>query len=335
MATDWFHALTGFTERSHAETQALLSVHGQTLRSAVTEQSYAIGRLETPSLAQLRSRALEVARQHAGRLRVSSVVADVSALHRDPAHRHALFQVASQFNLLEMTGPSVTPDHGVTRYAHDRTQGPACAIAAGAATIYRNYLVPVDGGVGQTRDRQIDCLREVGDALGNHAGTLWTMRNGYALCTERGLAAIGERLAGMSADERDALRDRLCVGVHHDVQVTIGDDPDQRVTQVFCSALPVAYTSIPADRWAPFATLILEGAYEATLWAGVVNAAHTGRGVVCLTSLGGGAFGNDPAWIAGAMWRALHLVRDVALDVRIVSYRQPTAELARLVAEFG
>jgi len=37
----------------------------------------------------------------------------------------APFQVASQFNLLEMTGPSVTPEHGVARYAHDPTQGPA------------------------------------------------------------------------------------------------------------------------------------------------------------------------------------------------------------------
>ena len=45
--------------------------------------------------------------------------------------------MASQFNLLEMTGPEITPEDGVTRYAHDRTQGPACAIAAGAATVYR------------------------------------------------------------------------------------------------------------------------------------------------------------------------------------------------------
>ncbi len=224
-----------------------------------------------------------------GRLRVSSVVADVSTLHRDPAHRHALFQVASQFNLLEMTGPHVTPEDGVTRYAHDRTQGPACAIAAGAATIYRNYFVPVDGEVGQTRHRQIDCLRDIGTALGNDRGSLWTMQNGYALCTESGLAAITRRLGQMPANERDALRDRLRVGVHHDVQVTISDDPGQRVTQVFCSALPVAYSRIPAEQWAPFASLVLEGAYEATLSAAVLNAARNGSRPAFLTSLGGGA----------------------------------------------
>ena len=61
---------------------------------------------------------------------------DVRALHGAPEHANALFQVASQFNLLEMVGPEVTPEDGVTRYQGDKTQGPACAIAAGAATIY-------------------------------------------------------------------------------------------------------------------------------------------------------------------------------------------------------
>ena len=49
-----------------------------------------------------------------------------------PENAGALFQVASQLNLLEMTGPEVTPEDGVTIYQDDRTQGPACAIAAGA-----------------------------------------------------------------------------------------------------------------------------------------------------------------------------------------------------------
>ena len=70
--------------------------------------------------------------------------------------------MASQFNVLEMISEHVTPEEGVTRYAWDRTQGPACAIAAGAATIYRNYFVPVGDGVGQTADRQIDALAGVG-----------------------------------------------------------------------------------------------------------------------------------------------------------------------------
>ena len=335
MTPDWFHDLTGFTETSYADTQAKLTVVGSTLRSTVNGQSYQIGTLETLSLAELRARALGVAAARAGRLTVSSVVGDAAALHRDPANHGALFEVASQFNLLEMTGPHVTPEDGVACYAHDRTQGPACAVAAGAATIYRNYCLPVDGEAGQTRHRQVDCLRDMGAALGNDSQTLWTMQNGYALCSESGLTVITRRLGAMSGHERDALRDVLRVGLHWDVQVTGLARTDLRVSQAFCSALPVSYTNVPLARWQAFASLVLEGAYEATLWAAVLNAQRTGSHVLFLTHLGGGAFGNDRTWIDAAMRRALHRVRGLDLDVRIVSYREADASVLRLVAEFA
>ena len=62
-----------------------------------------------------------------------------------PEFAEATFQVASQFNLLEIVRPGITSEDGVTRYSGDRTQRPACAIAAGARMIYRNYFVPVGG----------------------------------------------------------------------------------------------------------------------------------------------------------------------------------------------
>jgi hypothetical protein len=77
-------------------------------------------------------------------LKTSIVQGDLRWLHRLPGLGGALFQVAPQFNALEMTGPGVTPEDGVTRYQCDHTQGPACAIAAGAATIYRNYFVALN-----------------------------------------------------------------------------------------------------------------------------------------------------------------------------------------------
>ncbi len=115
------------------------------------------------------------------------VTGDVRHMHQSPENAGALFQVASQFNLLEMIRPGVTPEEGVTRYQHDGTQGPACAIAAGAATIYRNYFAPVGGGHGQTKERQFDGLADLGDclfaALKLPVASLWRMQNGYALCT--------------------------------------------------------------------------------------------------------------------------------------------------------
>ena len=86
-----------------------------------------------------------------------------------------------------MVGPDVTPEDGVTRYQHDHTQGPACAIAAGAATIWRNYFAPVAGGIGQTASRQLDGLAAVGQALsaglGKAVADLW---HGYAMCDRAG-----------------------------------------------------------------------------------------------------------------------------------------------------
>lgn len=332
--TDWFKALTGFQESDYQTTRSNLELHGEHLRSKANGRTLHIGHLETPTLADLRARGAPLLAELAGRLRVSAVTGEARAMHRDPAHTNALFQVASQFNLLEMTGPSVTPEDGVTRYAHDHTQGPACAIAAGAATIYRNYLAPVAGQTGQTRDRQIDCLLEVGTALGNADGSLWTMRNGYALCTQAGLARIDSVLAAASDEDLDALRAQLRIGLHWDVEVTDMPGPTHRVSQAFCSALPVAYTRVPAERWARFATLILESSYEATLWAGVINAHERGSPLVCLTHVGGGAFGNLETWIHAAQRRALDKFARTDLDVRLVSFGPPSLAQQRLVKHF-
>jgi hypothetical protein len=152
MTTNWFEELFGFSERSYNETKKNLEVVGATLRSRINQRSYAIGELTTPSLRELRDEAATALDGLRGGLKVSNISGDVRDMHRNPAHHDALFQVASQFNLLEMVGPDITPEEGVTRYVNDRTQGPACAIAAGAATVYRNYFVPVAGQVGQTRD---------------------------------------------------------------------------------------------------------------------------------------------------------------------------------------
>ncbi len=54
MSADWFHDLMGFTELPYEETRANLEVAGTTLRSQVNNHSYAVGVLETPSLAELR-----------------------------------------------------------------------------------------------------------------------------------------------------------------------------------------------------------------------------------------------------------------------------------------
>lgn len=188
---EWFQRITGFRERDYAETQQRLRLrdgrlfHNEDwLDRLVGERArgWSVGRLETPTLGELRQRV--GACEAAGKTRVQCIVGDARELHRLDDNAGALFQVASQFNLLEMVGPDITPEHGVTGYVHDRTQGPACAMAAGAGTIYRNYLVPVGDRVGQTAAAQIDCLadltRQLAQGTDRPESELLEMRNGYA-----------------------------------------------------------------------------------------------------------------------------------------------------------
>ena len=312
---NWFERITGFTESTYAETRARLSVDGDQLINHQTGRRFSMGRFEVISLAALRDRVGALPTAYAP-TSLEPLHGDIRDLHLAPEQRGALIQVASQFNLLEMMSPNVSPEHGVTCYAQDPTQGPACAMAAGAGTIYRNYLVPLNGDFGQTRERQINTLADLGIAFGHDKTSLWDWRNGYALCTPDGLMHIRTRLDAADAAEREHLRGLLCIGLHWDVEVTDASTaPSPRVTQAYCSAMPVAYGRPPQSAWQPIAQLVLEAAYEATLLAGVLNARRGASNRVLLTRLGGGAFGNDHAWIAAAIKRSLALVGGCGLEI--------------------
>jgi hypothetical protein len=330
----WFETMMGFGEEDYSAVQRQVEIVDQTLRSTVNGKSYRWGALETPQLSDLRQRAQGItAPTEESTLR--EVVGNVQDLHCDPQNRDALFQVASQFNLLEMVGPSVTPERGVGCYEHDRTQGPACAIAAGAGTIYRNYFVEVQGQRGQTADRQVDCLADLGSALGNTDGALWQMRNGYALPSEAGLSAITTEIHSLDSAARETLLGRLRIGLQWRTEVTLTHKAERPllVSQAYGSALPVAYTSHADSQWEAFARLVLEASYEACFAAAVVNKENTGSRKLYLTLLGGGAFGNRSEWILDAIRRAFALYGQAGLDVAMVSYGESHPDVRDLIDE--
>lgn len=328
----WFETLTGFPEVSPRQVRENITVDGQELTSHVNGKVLVCGQLETPTLAELRER-VQASGYKSGKISVREAVADVQHLHTDTSNAGALFQVASQFNLLEMASPNVTPEHGVGIYEHDYTQGPACAIAAGAGTIYRNYFAVVNGQTGQSADNQIDCLADIGAALGNTESCLWEMRNGYALASQSGLVEIAHRLQAASESELDRLRQLLRIGIQWNTQVTL-NDARHTVSQAYCSALPIAYSPHASSLWAAFARLVLEAAYEATICTAILNMMSHGSNRLFLTLLGGGAFGNDTAWIIGGIQRALNLYKHVDLDVAIVSYGSPNHHVRQLVKQW-
>jgi hypothetical protein len=336
--------LFGFSETSYDEARRWLQlIPGKssespcTIKSRANGKSFSAGTFSTPMLADLRAKGRQILKEmRPGSLKVSNELGDVAKKHTEAENRYATFQVASQFNCLEFVRPQVVPEEGVTKYVCDRTQGPACSIACGPATVFRNYFAQVRSGdvEGQTRYRQIDNLADVSRVLGNDSkGKLFEIKGGYTLSDGARLRKLDEVLMQLTEQGKlDDVRAALRIGVHKDVQVTSCswgeqrvEDSKQAVTQVFGSACAVAYNHNTDNRsWRNFASIVLEASYEATLWAALLNAHdHGGRHGsrrVFLTCLGGGVFGNSMSWIMQAMHRAFEQFKDCDLDVRIVTY---------------
>ena len=329
----WFKDITGVDEVSPTQVRRDLSIDKDCL-VCPNGSRLAFGQLEMPSLHELRE-AVALCKVPRGKASVREVIGDVLSLHSDPQNEHALFQVASQFNLLEMSSPNVTPERGVAIYENDHTQGPACAIACGAGTIYRNYFVPLEdaGGVpvvGQSEEVQIDCSRDLGIKLGNSAGQLWSLQNGYLFQTTQGVRQIANHLREVNSATLDEYRGELRIGLQWNTEVTL-PVAGHRVSQAYCSALPIAYGKHSSESCIEFARLVLEAAYEATICAAILNASRTGVNAVFLTLLGGGVFGNRMRWIIDAIERAIGIYADYDLNIGIVSYRESNQAIADLV----
>jgi hypothetical protein len=139
----WFEALAGFPETSYAQTQGRLRVIMGRLVSEASTRSFEVGALETPSLGDLLARTAHL--PHAGRSRIGIVRGDVRKLHADPDNAGALFQVASQFNLLQMVGPDVSPEDG-RRPPRIRSNAGACLRDGGRRSDHLSQLPhPVSG----------------------------------------------------------------------------------------------------------------------------------------------------------------------------------------------
>ncbi len=132
----WFETLTGFREKTLKQVRENISVDGNLLKSHVNCIEFVYGSLETPSLAKLRECVIHPEiESHSENILIREVIADAQQVHFKKSNTGLLFQVASQFNLLEIVSPYGAPEQGIANYKFDRTQGSVCAIAAGAGTI--------------------------------------------------------------------------------------------------------------------------------------------------------------------------------------------------------
>jgi hypothetical protein len=329
----WFEKLTGFSENSPENVREKLIVKENSIKSIINGKEFTFGTLEIPTLDELKLNSPSI-HSYNDRIQVSEIVADVKMLHCDSANKNALFQAASQFNLLEMVSPSITPEQGIDKYELDYTQGPACAIACGAGTIYRNYFLNIGNQIGQNSNNQIDCLELIGDELNNEELNLWTMKNGYALINQESLLYLNKYLSNLNETQLEMLKNKLKVGIQWNTEVTI-DSKKQLVSQIYCSALPVAYSSIESFYWEIFARIILEATYEATFYAGIINYQKNGSNKIYLTLVGGGAFGNEEYWIIETIEKVINKFQKCPLDIRIVSYKNSNPNLKQIINNYG
>jgi len=254
---------------------------------------------------------------------------DVKKHLTDPTNQNSLFQVASQFNLLEMASPAMTPERGVDIYYNDPTQGPACSVCAIGATLYRNYFVPIGNREGQTRDNQINCLAPILNRLliGSSKPFKWTFQNGYIFMTNEDFKIINEVLKELKKEEKEELKSLLEVGIHWNVEVNDNSEPlGHFVSQIFCSAYPVGYNRVDLNLTRPLSVLIQEATQEATVIAGILNKQATGNGNVIFSKVGGGVFRNEHSWIAGAIEKAAKKFPNFGLNLKLFHYRTSESE---------
>jgi len=351
----WFERQFGFSETGKSldeiRKRFTLEPKGNVLTSIDRpDRPFAAGRFENVTLSELRKRMARldpaVKKSMRGKLKVRETVSDVSALHILPENHCALFQAASQFNCLEFPSQRCTPEDGIAAYAHDHTQGPACAIACAAGTVVRNYF-----GIGspdnrsgaepQRNDNQINNLKDIEVILENDSKQYFQVKNGYTMATDSSLYELGAVLQ-KSIDLQNKLAGRLRIGMQWDTEVTCSnfgncdyEGEQQLVTQAYCSGCSVSYSRCSELAWEPFASLVLRACFEATMIAGILNAAahpdEPGARRVFLTAIGGGVFGNDMVWVHDAMQRAFDKFSSYGLEVILVSYGIPTPEFQTLL----
>ena len=343
----WFKTTFGFEESSYEETkkQFKLSSDGTELTSLRNNRKFHIGLFEVLSRKDLHERKIKMedsagnAGTDLGRLNFSNISGTVEGLIQNVDNEGSVFQAASQFNCLEMVGPGVRPEDGITRYKFDHTQGPACALACPAGTLFRNYFV--NKCLGQAAPgKQINTLDTIENILKNKQHAYWNVKNGYCMPTTNcSMSALNRRFE-IDARLVQQIHDNLKVGVHWDTEVerqpkwkrckdsgkwiskVDSKTVKHNVCQVYVSACPVAYTkSTKSSDWAPFASLILKSCYESTLEVANILALQRGKRVkVFLTQVGGGAFGNRKLWILSAIENALKKFENAPLDVYLVHY---------------
>jgi hypothetical protein len=325
-ARNWFSTLFGFAESvDKVFDKFTIDVDdaGQaTLTSKVNGRRFNAGRFTVRNIPSFRplppvgGGKLHVIK--GARMSGKSYLVDVLTSQSHKSFDGATFLAASNFNCLEFVGPRQTAAHGVTGYYADVTQGPYCALAAGAATVYRNYFaLHSDGKFGQLEE-QVRLLKDTPiDKF---------VTNGYPRLRTSELAAI----AGHDWDDLN----QFYVGVHENCEVTTTRGvspstfklapPGRIVHHIYAAAFNFTGSVDQNKVSLRIAGRLLAAEYRAAVLAAwELSQKYPGRegsNKLVLTLLGGGVFYNPRGLICGAIAEAKDLIVQSGLDVYVVCW---------------
>lgn len=197
--------------------------------------------------------------------------ADIGAIQAHPFfEKKTAFQVASNFNLLEGTDYSVSPDNfGLDNYYNDNTQGPKACLSAFPGAFFRTYGIFAQQNLAhylskdadaksplqwrQSRDQQINLLRNTAIPVENGYIRLYKLSgNSYAF------SDVLENIQKAAVKEKYVydLLGAMNIGFHRDIQVLFGNQSEEIfhqalfrrkpiIHQVFMAALDLG----SANRW--------------------------------------------------------------------------------------
>jgi len=224
---------------------------------------------------------------------------------------HAMVQIASNFNCLEVASRAAHPDYGglVDGYAADATQGPAASFGVPAASLLRAHYAFYDPEAppatwGQTTVKQVELLEHV--------------RPYFGTCVNGKVTLDGSQRP-VTHENIDEVVQQIQVGIHADAQVVFGrgsrgklevnaPEPFPFVDQVLTASVNwYSPGEKPSQRDLENLTrAALRAAYDGTYLAALLR----GRRRLFLTLVGGGSFSNPEQMIleemaaAHARWAA-------------------------------
>jgi hypothetical protein len=355
---DWFKNVFGFAEdaanfaKNHKSSfDVKTSASDYHILMTVKSKEIDIGVFRYVSVAQLLKTASDnpSARSVFGfdstrnNLKYYTMTSTSRAIHINPSYHDSIFQVASQFNALEMPSPKVTPQAGITSYYGDPTQGPECAIMCPFGTLYRNYFcMPSASTNEQPADKSINTNPQTGidaavdGSVNNQINTLaelmkkttefnkLTFQNGYIIANDQvQLDAINKYLSTPENFWNAMMAIKYVIQEDTPVVNAVGDGQilDHIVSQIYCSAYPVAYSKLRPEQYYLLSSMILHAVYYSTLAYAVSRITpDEPRKKVFLTRVGGGVFKNENYIIDTAIYNAVSHFIAYPIDVYIVGY---------------